>query len=185
MSKTKAILFNKSGRLMSQNLDFSQHTVECVKSYKYLGIDFDNRGSFTSAAEKLRTKAMKAYFKLKMIIGTNNLSPKVALGLFNTLVKPIVLYGCEVCGPSLCANSIAKIFSNFDSLPTEKVQLSFACFILGINRHSTMAAVTGELGLFPIALSAMKCLFNYKGHIMQAGDDTLLASARNSLSKSI
>ena len=182
MSKTKAIIFNKSGRLMSQKLDFGQTTVECVKSYKYLGIDFDNRGSFTSAVENLRIKAMKACFKLKTIIGSNNLSPKVALGLFNTLVKPIALYGCEVWGPSLCANSIAKTLSHFESLPTEKVQLSFARFILGVNRHTTTAAVRGELGLFPIALSAMKCLSSYKGHIMQAEDDTLLASARNSLS---
>ena len=88
--------------------------IECVTSYKYLGIDFGNSGSFTLAKVNLRIKSMKASFKLKLIIGNENLLPKVVS--FNSLIRPIALYGSEIWGTSLCASTLNGTFLKFDNL---------------------------------------------------------------------
>jgi hypothetical protein len=38
INKTKVIIFNKSGRLITRNFNINNQNIECVKTYKYLGI---------------------------------------------------------------------------------------------------------------------------------------------------
>ena len=91
------MIFNKTGRMLRDYFTIGGSQIECVKSYRYLGIIFSNSGSFTLAISDLKIKA-KASFKLKKVIDTNNLGPKVALSLFNSLTKPIALYGTYIYG---------------------------------------------------------------------------------------
>ena len=37
LTKTKIVIFNRSGKLSNNNLLYNDQTIECVKSYKYLG----------------------------------------------------------------------------------------------------------------------------------------------------
>ena len=52
-NKTKVLIFNKAGRLINK-YDFMLNGVklECVKTYKYLGIHFCASGSFTVAQDE-------------------------------------------------------------------------------------------------------------------------------------
>ena len=81
----------------------------------------------------LKEKAAKACFKLKTIIDTNNFSPKVAMSLFDSLIKPILLYGADVWGVTLCAPNLQKVLQKTETTPLHKVQLSFAKYILGVH----------------------------------------------------
>lgn len=64
LSKTKIIIFNKTGRLLRDQFILGGNLIECVKSYRYLGILFSNSGSFSMAIAELNSKALKASFKL-------------------------------------------------------------------------------------------------------------------------
>jgi hypothetical protein len=72
INKTKVIIFNKSGRLITRNFNINNQSIECVKTYKYLGIRLTASGKFQQV---LFNKAMKASYKLYKEV--NSLNPNV------------------------------------------------------------------------------------------------------------
>jgi hypothetical protein len=49
INKTKVIIFNKSGRMITRNFNINNQSIECVKTYKYLGIMLTASGKFQQA----------------------------------------------------------------------------------------------------------------------------------------
>ena len=70
------------------------------------------------------------------------------LDLFDKIVKPILLYGCEVWG--FGDNSII-----------ERVHLKFCKLILNIKKSTPDCMVYGELGRYPINISIKLRIVNY------------------------
>ena len=64
INKTKVIVFNEAGQIIKSNFTFQKETIECVSSYRYLGLYFSASGSFSYAESKLYKKGLKGYFKL-------------------------------------------------------------------------------------------------------------------------
>ena len=64
------MVFNKSGRLL-KNYKFTYNgaPLECVREYKYLGFIVTPSGEVRTGLEDLRTRAMKAFAKLKSTMG--------------------------------------------------------------------------------------------------------------------
>ena len=83
--KTKCMIFNKSGRLMRRNFRINGTSLENVRSYKYLGFLLTPSGEIKSGLQDLRDRALKAFMKLKTMMGN-------ALNLIDCLIKPILLY---------------------------------------------------------------------------------------------
>ena len=110
--KTKVMVFG-NGRL-PQNLSFSYDNLnlEIVKNFNYLGIIFTRTGNFSLTKKNLADKALKAMYEVLKMGRMYKLSIKCLLDLFDKMIKPILLYGCEVWG-----------FSNNDIL--EKIHLKF------------------------------------------------------------
>ena len=67
-------------------------------SYNYLGISSNYNGSFKVAQKELHDKGTKAMFNLIGKCRKLDSSIDIQTKLFNSLVKPIVLYGAEVWG---------------------------------------------------------------------------------------
>ena len=105
-----------NGRL-PQNLSFSYDNLNIVivKNFNYLGIIFTRTGNFSLTKKHLDDKALKAMYEVLKMGRMYKLSIKCLLGLFDKMIKPILLYGCEVWG-----------FSNNDIL--EKIHLKFVRF---------------------------------------------------------
>ena len=71
--------------------------LEVAESYQCLGIKVRPSGSFTAAAEELSAKARRAWFSIGNIIYKDRrISVERAFQLFDSLVSPVALYGCEV-----------------------------------------------------------------------------------------
>ena len=68
-----------------------------------------------------------------------NLSIKCLLSLFDKMVKPILLYGCEIWG-----------FGNNDVL--EKVHLKFCKMILNLKTSTPNYMIYDELGRYPVEI---------------------------------
>ena len=88
------VIFNKSGKLL-KNYGFYINDVqlENAQEYKYLGILMRASGTFTNAIQYLSNKALKVIFKIKRRFQTEAINAKLFLKLFDTCVKPILLYG--------------------------------------------------------------------------------------------
>lgn len=181
LDKTKVIKFSKSGRICTNIFFFNNSQIQCVQDYKYLGIVFCSSGSMNRARQNIHDRALKALFKLKSCIRDSNISPSLALKLFDQLIKPICLYGAEIWGIENLNYKKFQRINGFEkeyySLPIEKVQISFCKSVLGVTKRATNAAVMGELGRFPLGLEAVASILNFWSHAISDNGNTLLAEA--------
>ena len=86
-------------------MKFSLHglELEVVDNFKYLGITLSKTGNnFNLAKKKITEKGIKAMYEVLKLGRTHNLSITCQLDLFNTMVKPVLLYGCEIWGYGNC-----------------------------------------------------------------------------------
>ncbi len=98
ISKTKVLVFNKPGKFFKCPIYFKGETVECVNTYKYLGLTFISSGKFQQCKLELFKKSLKASFKLQSCLSSTNPSISTLLHLFAHTVKPILMYGSEIWG---------------------------------------------------------------------------------------
>ena len=72
-------------------------------TYCYLGVVFHSNGNFKLALNELRCKAVRAVFGLKRVIKRQCISFDALMILFDSLIKPVLLYGCQIFTPYLLA----------------------------------------------------------------------------------
>ncbi len=96
VSKTKVVVFEKH-RSVAPEFTYRGTTIERVQSFRYLGLELHSTRSMAVAITKLTVAGKKALFVLRY--KCNDLSitdPEVMCQLFDSLVCPILSYGCEV-----------------------------------------------------------------------------------------
>ena len=172
--KTKVVIFNKQGALIKKhNFFIFEKGIENAKQYKYLGFLFTCSGSMKSGIDGLISQAKKAWFAIKYYLSkSKEKTTKVYLHLFDTLVKPILLYACEVWGDSLTgkAYNIDSIFNN----PVEKFHLKVCKEILMIKKTSPNYSTLAELGRFPVRLNIVKQTYKYFNRLISMDQERLL-----------
>jgi hypothetical protein len=179
--KTKIMVFNYNGRqLHKHKFAFNNQPLENVKEYKYLGLVFTCSGSFNSAKDELKKIALKALHRLKTDMGKFfRTDVDLTIKLFNTLIKPILLYGSEVWG------AVSKPNMNVD--PIEAVHVKFCKMLLGVGTKATNNACRAELGLFPIrtetTLRSIQAWTRYMNSVekLKLSDHAILDSITNSI----
>ena len=159
--KTKIMIFNKGGRIIKKsNFLYNNSPLEIVKNYKYLGLVFDCSGNFNQAIHNLNEKGKKALYVLIQKVPYSNVP--INIKLFNTMVLPILTYGCEIWGPIILNNvNESNLYNICDKPEIEKTHLKFMKFILGVHSKSSNAGVRGELGKFPLLINCVKLMIKY------------------------
>ena len=96
IQKTKVMVLS-GGNAQARDIKFEDIELECVSSYKYLGLIFSRNGNITKMEEDRIEKAQKASFVIRQAISTSqNVSVNLALSLFDKQIEPILLYGCPI-----------------------------------------------------------------------------------------
>ena len=170
--KTKCMIFNKTGRLL-RNYKFyiGERKIENIRSYKYLGLIFTPSGEIKSALDDLKSRAFKAYMGMKDNLGTCFYThPTDTMKIFDTCVKPILLYGSDFWGClPLPRNN-----------PIENIHLMFCKHLLGVQRNTTTDGVLLELGRIPLSLHAnTAAIKNWERIRMGKCNPLVLASTNN------
>ena len=98
ISKTKVIIFNKTGKLVQDIFHIENQAIECVTSYKYLGIMLQASGKFTQARKMIYNKAIKGMLKIRKDLSNLNPSINTLLHLYEHTIQPIATYGGELWG---------------------------------------------------------------------------------------
>ena len=96
-SKTKVLFFSR-GRQRRRSFHFNDVSLDTVNEYKYLGILFNRSGSFFKTKQDIAKQATKAMFALIKKSKHLCLPVDIQIDLFNKMIKPILLYGCEIWG---------------------------------------------------------------------------------------
>ena len=158
--------------------------IEYADSYCYLGIVFHKNGSFTPALTELRKKSIRALFGLKRYIMRDSLSFGALLKLFDCLIKPVLLYVCQVIVPHTLLTrsfinppSIDKFFKDIGNDMYEKFQLKFLKWACGVHRNTANVCVYGDSGRYPFTINAIKLAIDYFGRLQNAPVNTLLHKA--------
>ena len=189
--KTQAVIFGE--KFMPSNFTpnflLNNTPLQIVDSYCYLGIILDKNGSVSTAQNDLKTKAMRAFFGLKRSVIRSKLSFKALSTLFDSLIKPILLYGAPIWTPISCVNkSLIKILRSGNETSgnllkaigrstQEKVHLSFLKWALGVHRKASNVGVWGETGRYPLLYQSIRLTLNYYKRISTLSPDSLVAAA--------
>jgi len=187
-SKTKILIFNKSGRVLN-NYRFllSGDQLEVADSYQYLGVRLRPSGSLTLAVAELCNKARKAWFSISNILYQDKRMPvSRALQLFDCLVTPVALYACEFWLPSVLPKKAfgdkTQLLSAFDSFKAETINQMLCKLVLSVHKKASKLAVLGELGRYPLALRAMAHCLNYRQCLARKPRTSLIGLAMAEMS---
>ena len=196
----KSKLMCVNARSSGDKVMFNGNEIERTSSYIYLGIELNEECKFDNAKNELYKKGLKVYFKLSKSISP---MPKAntMLHLFDHLIKPLLLYGCEIWGifnlnfrepkptndPRL--SFLHDLKTNYpiasrrlDSKdPLEKLHTKICKYILGVNNRAPNLGVYGELGRSPLYIDQINACIKYFYHLEYSRDNKLLQKVYNSI----
>ena len=133
--KTQCMIFNKTGRFIRRCYPMKNGTIATTNSYKYLGFIFTPSGEIVSGLRDLRDRALRAYHKLKHKMGDYfRLHPSTTISLFDSLIKPILLYSSDFWG---CLNMPKNN-------PIENLYMKFCKALLGVQKQTSNVGVLLE-----------------------------------------
>ena len=179
LKKSKVLVFNNTGRLMSTKFMYNSNYLENVRKYTYLGVSFSISGNFTDAKHELYCKGLKAFFKYLKCFDGHKPKLKTLIHVFDHTVKPILMYGSEIWGyfPSQkLINNDEYFYKLCSDNPIEKLHIKFCKYLLGVKKRSTNIAVTGELGRYPLFLEIIFNMIKYWIRL-KSSDNILLKGA--------
>ena len=91
--------------------------------------------------------------------------------VFDSLVTPVALYGCEfwlpLVLPKKCFSSCQNLLSFWKDFLCEKTNQKCARITLSVNRKTRRLAVLGKLGRYPLLIKALSHCLNYKMSLLR------------------
>lgn len=157
--KTKVMVFRKSGPI-KRNLSFQLNAqfLEIVKQYTYLGVVFSSSGLFLKAAETMVAKANVAAAGIRALFSkTDSESPSSIRRLFETSIRPVLLYGSEIWG-------LEK------ERVIERCQLQFYKRLYFLHSSTPGYILRTEFGLRSVISSVLKRALKFFEKVMQMED---------------
>ena len=108
-----------------------------VAFWLYLGITVNYNNVFKKAIDKQVCQASRAFYAMKMRLESLCLPLDLQLQLFDQLILPILLYGCEIWG-----------FEKLSQIET--FYLKYCKGLLGVHKMTPNCMVYGELGKYKL-----------------------------------
>src|SRR5207237_5021246 len=114
LTKTQALVFCRRGRITKfDKFTWNGTRIQTVKEYSYLGVLFNNTGTFTKTAEYQSNKGLSAIAATISILRR----PKIfnlatAKKLFEACINPTSLYGAEIWG-LMHADTLEKVQQSY------------------------------------------------------------------------
>ena len=119
---------------------------------------------------------------MKQSVFNNNVKPSVIFKIFDSLVKPIALYGSDVwfgykkCFYNKSLNEIFEMsFKGHNEF--DKIYTRFCKSVLGVHSKTSNFAVYSELGQIPLVISIISSSINFWLHTVSSNSDSILFKA--------
>ena len=177
--KTKCMTFNKTGKRIRSFFKYKNTILEDVFQYKYLGFLLNNFGGLKSGLANLKDRAAKALYSISGAF-SNGLSDSIplCLTLFDTLIKPILIYASDFWGMFPVALNLTS--------PFEQMHMSFCKRLLKLQKKTTTAAIYFELNRIPLHVSAqINALNNFLRIANHSGNELVTKAFVYSLENSL
>lgn len=168
VQKTKTMVF-EARKSCTPDFMYADQAIEQVDDFKYLGIMTHYTGGLTPAIEYLCKAAKRAMFGLQrrcQQLGIHD--PILKCKLFDTLVRPILSYCCEVWSVLGCNTALAEL---------ERVQVGFLKVLLGVQVQTKTLHVMAEFGRYPLKLAWQSQATRYLERLEAMPTDRVLKHA--------
>ena len=161
-TKTKVVIFSKGKVKKQHHFKIENVDIDTDSEYCYLGTIFNFNGKFTKAINERISPARKAMFGLNQKAVNLLLPPDIHIDLFEKMIAPIFLYGCEVWG-----------YGNLE--PLDIFYRAFIKRVLGLGKSTPNCIVYGEVGKYPVAHRVFSRMISFWARISE-GKLTKLSS---------
>ena len=159
LNKTEIIVFRNGGPLRKYEMcDLGGTPIRTTSEYKYMGLIFTPKLSWSKAKRKLAAQARKAAFCIR------NYQRKFGyfkheeyFRLFDSMVKPILCFGSEVWGYEY-------------SSVIESVHNEFCKNFLGVNSSVNNVVALGECGRLPLCVTYITNCIKYWCRLLCMGN---------------
>ncbi len=145
---------------------FKSDVIECVQTFKYLGIVLKTTPNLDSAVEHLTVASRRSLFALnRRYAEFRIMDVKLRCDLFNTLVCSTASYVCEVW---------------VDSKKIEAIEVMYQGFLkslLEVRKTTNMSIVLTKFGKFPFEHFAWGQALLYYNHVSTITKDCILGKA--------
>ena len=78
-----------------QRIKVNDEQVDDVEEFLYLGALLDKEGGATKDIQQRLSKARQTFYRLRRIWNSSEISRKTKIQLFKTIVRAVLMYGCE------------------------------------------------------------------------------------------
>ena len=173
LAKSNIIVFRKGGYLAERETWFYNGVImPVVNVYKYLGIFFSTKLSFTAACKDISSKAKRALlFVIQRLRQYDNSSFQVLMKIFDAQIQPIMQYGSEVWGLEKAA------------VECEKVHLYALKKFLNVDMKTPNDLIYTELRRYPITINSAINAIRYWLRLIQMERNRLPRKAYDVLCK--
>ena len=173
------MIFNRQGSLIKKyKFLFNSTAIESINEYKYLGFLFSNSTSTEKGISNLINQAQKAWFSIRYYLSSSNQKNiNTYLTLFDTQIKPIILYACEAWSETIKGNIDDATLLTKNKL--EQFQIKIFKNLLGVSRTTSNISILLELGRYPITSYMHYQTIKYFARLSSMKDDRLLHEAYN------
>ena len=137
IQKTKYLIFFRGKVRKVEDITIYDTPIERVDNFCYLGIVFRHNNTFQNAIKHNMDRARKAMFKISVSLNEVNLDVKTRIHLFDMLILPILLHGCELWG-----------FKNVVEI--EVFHRKSLSIIFRVRKTTPSSMVYGELGRYEL-----------------------------------
>ena len=110
----------------------------------------------------MNSKALKAVFKIFKSVSALSLNINTQFHLFDNLIKPILQYAREV---TFTASTLKNTEDLLCKHEIEKVHKLFIRSVLGVHNKSSLDAIYGETGRFPMYIDTLVNMLKYYSRI--------------------
>ena len=162
-NKTKILVFQGGCQPAQIAFYYKENILTEVKEFNFLGNIIDSKGKFKKSIQELSKKGLKALFSLRKYMSNFKHVPvDISCKLFDTLIRPVILYNSEVwfmddyfsvfksIQRSRANGTICDKLSLADKYAFEKIHLRFCRSILEVGKTASNFAVKAELGRLPL-----------------------------------
>jgi hypothetical protein len=131
----------------------------------YLGLEHHGWKQFRVGSSDLMVAANRARFAVQNRIEACGITvPELMMRPFQTLVTPVLSYGCQVWGVD--AMDFTNLKTMLDS-PWECMQLSFMRYVSGASKGTTRWAMLREFSWWPVALHWLKLVVRFWNRLVE------------------
>ena len=156
---------------------FNNEVLEECQTYKYLGVLFSpiktaNGNIFRDMYKYVTEKSRRASFvATRKCAGIGKMTPKVGLHLYDSFVRSVTEYGCEIW-------SLGKEFQEI-----ETVQLRFIKMLLGVKLSTANVAIYAETARYPSFINFQLKTVKFYLRLLQMNNNSIVKKVFLELSK--